>query len=123
MQIKQDMEYAIQQAEQKLNALQIAYNALEQADEGLDEGNGNSGFSGQGRGSTDDQSNNGQQEFTPADLNEFLKTGARSDVDGSYDLRTREGRALEVAGWIDTEGFPITGRGRIFPSEHQTAGR
>lgn len=131
MQIKQDMEYVIQQTEQKLNALQIAYNALEQANEGMDEGNGNQGFSGHGRGSTDDQIDGrttaGRQqeaeEYSPQDLNEFLKTGARSTVDGSYDLRTTEGRALEAAGWVDQEGFPIQGRGRMFINDNQVAGR
>jgi hypothetical protein len=50
---------------------------------------------------------NDADEYTEQELQQFLRSAQRSEVDGSIDLRTTEGRALQAAGYIDDEGFEI----------------
>lgn len=133
--VKENLQIAIQQTKTKLQALQTAYTALEDAEQGNFTDDQNDSFSDQGGANTggsnggnrgrqnfadSNDSSDGRtmagrqqdaQDFTPQDLNRFLREGDRGE-DGSYDLRTKEGRALQAAGWVDDEGFAIKGVGR-----------
>jgi hypothetical protein len=132
---KDNLQNAISHAEMQLQALQTAYSALEDVEQGNFTDDQNESFSGQGGGNSGGSNggNRGRQnfadsndasdgrtmagrqqdaqDFTPQDLNRFLRDGDRGE-DGSYDLRTKEGRALQAAGWVDDDGYAIKGAGR-----------
>lgn len=52
-------------------------------------------------------------EFSERDLREFMRNADPdyTNQDGTFDRRTKIGRALFAAGMIDEEGFPVEGRG------------
>lgn len=125
--LKEQLESAIDVTQNQLQALQNAYDALDQAEIGGDD---DSSFQGRNRDNQGDRERNipGRRNFANSndetdgrtvagrmqeaddysdnDLMEFFNNAPRAE-DGSIDLRTKEGRALEAAGWVDEQGFEI----------------
>ena len=63
---------------------------------------------------------NDDDEFSDRELRGFLRNPPMeaTNEDGSFDKRTKIGRALEAAGMIDDEGFPVSpSRGRSHTTE------
>lgn len=76
---------------------------------------GRANFSGGPNDASDGRTTAGRQQddqdFTQDQLMEFIQNPDQNDLneDNSFDLRTKVGRALQAAGLIDDDGFPIEG--------------
>jgi hypothetical protein len=79
-------------------------------------GNGQGGNQGRQNYADSDDADDGRtmagrqahdaEEYTEEQLQEFINSAPRNQ-DESIDLRTKEGRALQAAGWVDDEGFEL----------------